>query len=74
MIQADNERYRLTIPLSEAIPFATGESDLGYPNPSDGLRQVVGLLVVDALEYSEQWRESALLRARLQEQWPDLLR
>ena len=73
MIEAEDERFRLTIPLTEALPFAMGESDLGYANPSDELRQLIGLLVIDALEYSEQWRVAALLRDCLQEKWPDLV-
>jgi hypothetical protein len=74
MIEADEERYRLTIPLTDAIPFAIGDSDLGYAEPSDELRQLIGLLVIDALEYSEQWRSAALVRGCLQQKWPDLLR
>ena len=74
MIELNEERYRLSIPLSEAIPFAIGDSDLGYAEPSDELRQLIGLLVVDTLEYSEQWRAAALVRGCLQEKWPDLLR
>ncbi len=74
MIEANEERYRLTIPLSDAIPFVMGESDLDYIHPTDELRQLVGLLVIDTLEYSEEWRAAALLRSFLQEKWPDLLR
>ena len=74
MIEAHDDRYRLTIPLTEAIPFAIGRSDLGYSEPSDELRQLIGLLVIDALEYSEQWRAAGMLRACLDEKWPDLLR
>ena len=67
----DQTRFRLTIPLPEAFAFALGESDLGCEAPSDAMRQVVGLLVVDSLEYSEQWRVSAQARACLTEKWPD---
>ena len=64
-------RFRLTIPVRDAFAFAMGWSDLGYESPSDTMRQVVGLLVVDCLEYSEQWRVSAQARACLEERWPD---
>ena len=74
MIELNEERYRLTIPLSDAIPFAIGSSDLGYSEPSDELRQLIGLLVIDALEYSEQWRAAGIVRVYLEEKWPDLLR
>lgn len=67
----EQTRYRLTIPLGDALAFAMGWSDLGYESPSDAMRQVVGLLVVDGLEYSEQWRVSAQARACLAEKWPD---
>ena len=74
MIEANEDRYRLTIPLSDAIPFVMGETDLDYIDPSEELRQLIGLLVVDTLEYSEQWRAAALLRGFLEEKWHDLLR
>ena len=67
----DQTRLRLTIPVGEAFAFAMGWSDLGYDSPSNAMRQVVGLLVVDCLEYSEQWRVSAQARASLAERWPD---
>lgn len=67
----DQTRFRLTIPLGDAFAFAMGWSDLGYESPSDAMRQVIGLLVVDGLEYSEQWRISAQARACLAGRWPD---
>lgn len=67
----DQTRFRLTIPLGDAFAFAMGWTDLGYEAPSDAMRQVVGLLVVDGLEYSEQWRVSAQARACLADRWPD---
>jgi hypothetical protein len=67
----EQTRFRLTIPVRDAFSFAMGWSDLGYESPSDPMRQVVGLLVVDCLEYSEQWRLSAQARACLNEKWPD---
>ena len=65
------ERYRLAIPVEEALKFALGSSDLDYAAPSDELRRVMGALAVDTLEYSEQWREASIARSRLQEKWPD---
>ncbi len=65
------DRYRLTIPVEEALKFALGSSDLDYAAPSDELRRVMGALAVDALEYSEQWRAASIARSRLQEKWPD---
>lgn len=67
----EQTRFRLTIPLSDAFAFAMGLSDLECEAPSDAMRQVVGLLVVDSLEYSEQWRVSAQARACLAAKWPD---
>jgi hypothetical protein len=43
----EQTRFRLTIPLRDAFAFAMGWSDLGYESPSDAMRQVLGLLVVD---------------------------
>lgn len=72
MIDSSDEGFRLTIPLEEAVRFAIGASDLDYTDPSDELRQLVGLLALDMLEYSEQWRMAGLLRASMQATWPDL--
>jgi hypothetical protein len=68
----DHERFRLTIPLGDALAFAMGWSDLGYPTASDTMRKVIGLLVVDSLEYDEQWRESVRARECLERKWPNL--
>jgi hypothetical protein len=73
MIDYREDRYRLTIPLAEAVPFALGISDLSYAEPSDELRQLVGLLALDLLEYSEQWRKAAALRDCMHSKWPHLL-
>jgi hypothetical protein len=73
MIDADGDRYHLTIPLSDAVSFAVGICDLGYSEPKDELRQVVGLIALDMLEYSEQWRAAGLLRRSLKLKWPELL-
>jgi hypothetical protein len=74
MIESDGERFRLTIPIGDAIQFAVGNSNLIYADPSDELRQLVGLLALDALEYTEQWRAAGLLRAIVDDKWPHLLR
>jgi hypothetical protein len=72
MIDIQEDRYRLTIPLPDAIRFVLGLSDLGYAEPTDELRQLVGLLALDLLEYSEQWRLAGVLRNCMRGQWPDL--
>ena len=72
MIESRDDRYRLTIPMSDAIRFAIGMSDLTYPEPADELRQLVGLLAMDMLEYSEEWRAAGLLRECMRHKWPDL--
>lgn len=66
----EQTRFRLAIPLLDAFSFAMGWTDLGYKSAGDPMRQVMGLLVVDCLEYSEQWRASAQARACLAERWP----
>jgi hypothetical protein len=72
MIDIQEDRYRLTIPLPDAIRFVLGLSDLGYAEPADELRQLVGLLALDLLEYSEQWRLAGVLRNCMKAEWPDL--
>jgi hypothetical protein len=72
MIDFKEDRYRLTIPLPDAIRFALGVSDLTYAEPTEELRQLVGLLALDLLEYSEQWRTAGALRKCMQARWPDL--
>ncbi|HZE56706.1 MAG TPA: hypothetical protein VE031_02520 [Chthoniobacterales bacterium] len=64
-------RYRLTIPIEDAFRFAIDESDLGYRKASTMMRQVVGVLVIDALQYAEHWRIAADARALLADRWPD---
>lgn len=73
-MKLEQTRFRLAIPLQDAFAFAMGWSDLGYAAANDPIRQVVGLLVVDSLEYSEQWRASARARQCLEEKWPGLFR
>jgi hypothetical protein len=72
MIEVDGERFRLTIPLSEAVSFAMGWTDLSYDQPADVLRQLIGLVALDTLQYSEQWRAAAIVRACFKEKWPEL--
>ncbi len=71
MIEVEGDRFCLAISMHDAVAFAMGWSDLDYTEPEDALRQVIGLLAIDALEYSEQWRAAALLRGCLREKWPD---
>lgn len=66
-------RFRLTIPIEQAFAFAMGESDLNYAEPTEEMRQVIGLLIIDNLEYSEHWRFSAEVRACLAARWPESL-
>lgn len=70
-MQDQETRFRLTIPITDAFSFAMGASDLTYDKPTDEMRQVMGLLVVDNLEYAEHWRLSAEVRACLAARWPE---
>jgi len=69
-MKLEGERFRLSIPVGDALAFAMGWSDLRYAEPSDGMRRVVGALAVDALEEDEQWREAAIARHCLEQKWP----
>jgi hypothetical protein len=71
MIELDGERYRLAMPVDEAVSFAMGWSVLKGGETNDAQRAIVGLLAVDELQYHERWRAAALLRACLHELWPD---
>jgi hypothetical protein len=73
-IEDKETRFRLTIPITDAFAFAMGVSDLTYEKPSDEMRQVMGLLVVDNLEYGEHWRVSTEVRACLVARWPECFR
>jgi hypothetical protein len=57
--------------VEDAFAFAMGWTDLGYLSASDSMRHVVGLLVIDSLEYAEEWRASARARICLGERWPE---
>jgi len=70
-MQCDGERFRLTIPIEDAFGFSMGEYDLGQGQPRDAMRQLVGIMVIDALQYAEQWRVAAQARIALAERWPD---
>jgi hypothetical protein len=71
-MQHQETRFRLTIPIEEAFAFALGESDLNYTEPLDEMRQVIGLLIIDKLEYAEHWRVAAEVRACLAARWPSV--
>ena len=70
MIETDGERFTLAIPLCDAVAFAMGWTDLSYSAPDDAMRPIVGLMAIDALEYSERWHAAALVRTCLRERWP----
>ena len=63
--------FRITIPIEDAFAFSMGEFELGANETSDAMRQLVGVLVVDTLQYAEHWRIAAEARASLAERWPD---
>ena len=71
MIELEGERFRLPVPLQEATAFAMGWSDLGCTAPPDALRQAVGILVIDALQFSEEWHLAGLVSTCLALRWPD---
>jgi hypothetical protein len=62
----------LDLPIEEAVLFALGFTDLDLDKPSDHARQLIGLIALDHLEYSEQWRLSGIIRTALKEKWPEL--
>ena len=72
-MQNDEEEveFRITIPIEDAFAFSMGEFHFGASEPSDAMRQLVGVLIVDALQYGEHWRVAAEVRASLAERWPD---
>lgn len=63
--------FRLSVPIENAFAFSMGQCDLGPGETSDVARQLVGILIIDALEYSERWRLAAEARAFLALRWPD---
>ena len=64
--------FCLDVPIEEAVLFALGSTDLDLDEPSDDARQLIGLIALDHLEYSEQWRVSGILRIALKQKWPEL--
>jgi hypothetical protein len=71
-MEPEQTRFRLAIPLTDAFAFAMGWTDLDYAGPNDRIRHVVGFLVLDSLEYSEQWRAFARARLCLKQRWPEM--
>ena len=69
LITLQEERYSLAIPVDEAIAFAMGWADLGYEKPDPVLRQIIGTLAVDTLQYAEEWRCAAALTSCLEQRW-----
>ncbi|MFL6520178.1 MAG: hypothetical protein ACJ8NS_08155 [Chthoniobacterales bacterium] len=67
----EDTRYQLSIPIEDAFRFAMDESDLCYLDATAMMRQVVGVFVIDALQYAEHWRIAAEARALLADRWPD---
>lgn len=63
--------FRLTIPIEDAFAFSMGEFELSESETSDAMRQLVGVLIIDALQYSEHWRLAAQAQAFLAERWPE---
>jgi hypothetical protein len=70
-MQDYEEEFRLTIPIEDAFAFSMGEFQLGPGETADAMRQLVGVLVIDVLQYGEHWRVAAEARAFLAERWPD---
>ena len=70
MLHIGGERFKLAIPIEDALAFALGKTDLSYTAPDDGLRRVMGALVLDTLEYNEEWRAAAAARICLADKWP----
>ena len=66
------DQLSLDVPIEEAVLFALGLTDLDLNEPTDHVRQLIGLIAIDQLEYFEQWRDSAIVRKALKEKWPEL--
>ena len=67
----EEQQFRLTVPIEDAFAFSMGDFNIGPAQTSDVMCQLVGLLIIDALEYGEHWRLAAEARASLAERWPD---
>lgn len=64
------QRFRLTISLDDALGFALGDTDLDCPESTEAMRRIIGFFVIDELEYNEYWREAAQARLCLADKWP----
>jgi len=64
-------KFRLTVPLEDAFAFSMGGVPLHSTEASDVTRQLIGVLIIDALQYGEHWRVAAQARASLAERWPE---
>jgi len=69
-MQDYDKRFRLNISIDEAFRFAMGESNLDYAEVTELMRHVVGVLLLDSLQYAEHWRMAAEVRALLAGRWP----
>ena len=67
----EQQEFRLTVSIEDAFAFSMGEFDIGPTQTSDAICQLVGLLIIDALQYGEHWRLAAEARASLAERWPE---
>jgi hypothetical protein len=70
LMREEDIRFRLTIPIEDALSFAMGETDLRSKEVTSMMRQVVGVLLIDALQYGEQWRIAGETQALLAQRWP----
>ena len=71
MHDEEDLEFRLTIPIEDAFAFSMGEFQTGSIETSDAMRQLVGVLVIDVLQYGEHWRMAAEARDFLARRWPD---
>ena len=71
-ISISRPEFCLDLQIDEAVLFALGLTDLELDQPGDNARKLIGLIALDHLEYSEQWRVSAMLRTELKKRWPEL--
>jgi len=70
VMEQDEFRLRLRIPIAQAFSIAMGWSERRSATMTDPMRQILGAMVVDDLEFAEQWRASAAARACLAQRWP----
>ena len=59
-----------SITLGDALDFAMGLTELGYREPCDDIRRIMGAIVLDTLQYGEYWRLAELTRLSLADKWP----